>query len=150
MFGCMIMNGALLLLVRSLSMALLAIMGGPWIWAYIGSDMGLYFLYKMLRQDAWHWAPLEGVASVIESIVLRVVVKVLVDFTGVLQLRAPGEMGGVAFVLNMVRQRESSSACKTRNTPSLTFDTRRSWRLLPHSLLPTSTTRVSTTPRTPS
>ena len=91
-------------------MALLAIMGGPWIWAYIGSDMGLYFLYKMLRQDAWHWVPLEGIASVFESVVVRGLVKVLVDFTGVLQFRAPGEMGGVGFVVNMVRQRGSASA----------------------------------------
>jgi hypothetical protein len=41
-FGCMIMNGALLLLLRSLSTALLLMAGGKWWLAYFGGDMVLY------------------------------------------------------------------------------------------------------------
>ncbi|GMI22558.1 hypothetical protein TeGR_g10182 [Tetraparma gracilis] len=47
-FGCMIMNSALLLLVRSVSMALLAMVGGRWVLVYLVSDMGMYFVYKIL------------------------------------------------------------------------------------------------------
>jgi hypothetical protein len=110
----MIINGALLLLARSVSMALLAIMGGQWVLVYLVSDMGLYFVYKILRRDLWHWIPLKGAASVVESVLERLVVKVLVDFTGVLQFRGAGEMGGMYFTLNMVRARELRVAACSR------------------------------------
>ena len=101
-FVCMIVNGALLLLVRSVSMALLAMVGGRWVLVYLVSDMGLYFMYKILRGDLWHWIPLEGAAGVVESVLERLVVKVLVDFTGVIQFRGAAEMGGCYFTFNMV------------------------------------------------
>jgi hypothetical protein len=110
-FGCMIINGALLLLVRSVSMALLAMVGGQWLLVYLTSDMGLYLTYKILRRDLWHWVPLEGVASVVESVLERLIVKVLVDFTGVLQFRGAAEMGGLFFTLNMVRAYDSRIIC---------------------------------------
>jgi hypothetical protein len=107
-------NGALLLLVRSVSMALLAMVGGRLVLVYLVSDMGLYFLYKILRRDFWHWIPLEGAASLAVAAVLeRLVVKVLVDFTGVLQFRGAGEMGGLYFTLNMVRARELGVAARS-------------------------------------
>ncbi|GMI33215.1 hypothetical protein TeGR_g6242 [Tetraparma gracilis] len=101
-FGCMIINGALLLLVRSVSMALLAMVGGPWVLVYLVSDMAMYFMYKILRCDLWHWIPLEGTASVVESVLERLIVKVLVDFTGVIQFRGAAEMGGSYFAFNMI------------------------------------------------
>ena len=96
-FFCMIMNGALLLLVRSVSTALLAMAGWRWIVGYLASDMGLYFTYKLLRRDFLHWLPLDGALSVAESVVERFLVKVLVDYTGVIQFRGSGEMGGVGW-----------------------------------------------------
>jgi hypothetical protein len=115
-FGCMIINGALLLLVRSVSMALLAILGGQWVLVYLASDMGLYFVYKILRGDLWHWIPLEGAGSVVESVLERLIVKVLVDFTGVIQFRGAGEMGGSYFMFNMVRARELRVATRSLNS----------------------------------
>ena len=103
-FFCMIMNGALLLLVRSVSTALLAMAGWRWIVGYLVGDMGLYFAYKLLRGDFWHWVPLEGALSVAESVVERFLVKVIVDYTGVIQFRGPGELGGVAWTGAMVRR----------------------------------------------
>jgi hypothetical protein len=103
-FFCMIMNGALLLLVRSVSTALLAMAGWRWIVGYLVGDMGLYFAYKLLRRDFWHWVPLEGALSVAESVVERFLVKVIVDYTGVIQFRGPGELGGVAWTGAMVRR----------------------------------------------
>jgi hypothetical protein len=110
----MIINGALLLLVRSVSLALLAMVGGQWVLVYLVSDMGLYFVYKILRRDLWHWIGLEGAASVIESVLGRLIVKVLVDFTGVIQFRGPGEMGGAGFTFNMVRACESRPVARSR------------------------------------
>jgi hypothetical protein len=102
----MIINGALLLLVRSVSMALLAMAGGQLVPLYLVSDMGLYFMYKILRRDLWHWLPFKGWTSVVESVLERLVVKILADFTGVIQFRGSGELGGTWFSLNMVRVRQ--------------------------------------------
>ena len=104
----MIMNSALLLLVRSVSTALLSMAGGNWVLVYYVSDMGLYFMYKILRRDFWHWAPLVGAANVVWSILNRLIVKVLVGHTGVIQFRGAGEMGGCYFAFDMVRDRPLS------------------------------------------
>jgi hypothetical protein len=105
-FGCMIINGALLLLVRSVGTAFLALLGRRYIATYYVSDMMLYFVYKAFRQDVWHWVPLEGVAGVVFSVFQRAVCKVLVDFTGVVQFRGAGEMGGCYWIFNTVRASE--------------------------------------------
>jgi len=102
-FFCMIMNGALLLLVRSVSTALLAMVGWRWIVGYLVGDMSLYFVYKLLRRDFWHWVPLKCAMSVVQSVLERLIVKVLVDYTGVIQLRGAAEMGGSYFTFNMVQ-----------------------------------------------
>jgi hypothetical protein len=137
-FGCMIINGALLLLVRSVSMALLAMVGGRWVLVYLVSDMGLYFVYKILRCDLWHWVALEGAASVVESVLERLVVKILVDFTGLIQFRGSSEMGGCYFTFNMVR---ASRDCD--HMSPFANNARRSWRSPPHSSPPASTTRAT-------
>jgi hypothetical protein len=115
----MIMNGALLLLVRSVSTALLAIVGTRWLIAYYASDMCLYFAYKLLRRDFWHWVPLEGAASVLQSVLDRVVIKVLVDFTGIVQMRGPGEMGGCAYTASTVRG--IGPSCRVKKELTLTL-----------------------------
>jgi hypothetical protein len=102
-FGCMIINGALLLLARSVSTALLAVLGSQYVAAYYLSDMAMYFIYKALRRDLWHWVPLKGAIGVVETVIERIMVKILVDFTGVIQFRGAAEMGGCFFTFNMVR-----------------------------------------------
>jgi hypothetical protein len=66
---------------------------------YLG-DHVLYLAYKIVRRDLHHWVPLEGAASVVESILVRFAIKAIADFTGVVQFRAPGEMGGAAWVFS--------------------------------------------------
>jgi hypothetical protein len=102
-FGCMIMNSALLLLLRSVSTALLSMAGEKWLLVYYASDMGLYFMYKILRRDFWNWVPLVGAADVAWSVVNRLVVKVVVMHTGTVQCRGAGEMGGCYFAFDMAR-----------------------------------------------
>jgi hypothetical protein len=101
-FFCLFLKGALLLLVRSVSTALVASLGAWYVAAYYAADMTLYAVYKALRRDMWHWVPLEGVPSVVETIAERSIVKILVDFTGVVQFRGPPEMGGAYWVFDMV------------------------------------------------
>jgi hypothetical protein len=99
----MVANSAIMLLVRSVSTALLAMHGTGAVLTYYVLDMGLYFTYKLLRRDFWHWIPLEGAASAVVSTLERLVVKLFADFAGVIQFRAAGEIGGCYFSANMVR-----------------------------------------------
>ena len=57
LFGCMIAIGALLLLVRSMSTAVLALLDRRYVAYYYVCDMGLYLGYKLSRHDFWHWFP---------------------------------------------------------------------------------------------
>jgi hypothetical protein len=65
----MIINSTLLLLTRSVSTALLAMLGLRYVVLYFVNDMLLHFVYKIMRGDFWHWLPLEGAASLFESII---------------------------------------------------------------------------------
>ncbi|GMI20248.1 hypothetical protein TeGR_g6649 [Tetraparma gracilis] len=85
----------------SVSTALLAMHGTGAVLTYYVLDMALYFTYKLLRRDLWHWIPLEGAASAVVSTLERLVVKLFADFAGVIQFRAAGEMGGCYFSANM-------------------------------------------------
>jgi hypothetical protein len=69
------------------------------LYTYLG-DHVLYQAYKMARRDLYHWAPLEGTAMVAESVSCRVVIKAITDFTGVVQFRGSGEMGGAAWIFS--------------------------------------------------
>jgi hypothetical protein len=73
-------------------------------------------VYKILRSDFRHWIALTGKASVVESVLERLIVKVLVDFTGVIQFRAAGEMGGAWYTFTTVRggrRRNSPLRCRS-------------------------------------
>jgi hypothetical protein len=69
------------------------------IYYYLG-DHVLYLAYKLARRDLYHWVPLEGAAMVAQTLMVRVGIKAITDFTGVVQFRAPGEMGGAAWTFS--------------------------------------------------
>jgi hypothetical protein len=141
-FFCMIINGALLLLVRSVSTALLAMAGWRWIAGYLVGDMGLYLTYKLVRRDFLHWIPIDGALGAVNSFLERFLAKVLVDYTGVIQFRGSGEMGGVAWTGATVSLGYFNALINLFQADSLSLfsHVRRSWRSPPRSSPPTSTT----------
>ena len=100
-FGCMVLNSALLLLVRSSSAAMLMLVKKRYFLAYMAGDMALYLLQKVVRGDFHYWLPLDGVFGLFVSLMARVVVKTITDFTGVIQYRHPGEVGGLYWTASM-------------------------------------------------
>ena len=65
--------------------------------------MAAYLAYKVLRGDFTYWAPLESKTfSLVASLLLRSLRKILADVTGLLQERHPLEMGGAYFSLNTI------------------------------------------------
>ena len=70
---------------------------------YCTGDMAFYFAQKLLRGDFDYWAiNFDGFVRVFVSILMRVIMKTIVDHTGLVQFRAPAELGGIYWSFNML------------------------------------------------
>ena len=54
---------------------------------YMGGDMAIYFLYKLVRGDLRYWINLHGFASFLASFLVRMIGKTVCDFTLLVQFR---------------------------------------------------------------
>jgi len=98
---CMTLNSALLLLVRAFSAALLMLVNKRYFVMYMAGDMALYLLQKVARGDFHYWLPVDGAFGLFVSLMARVIVKTITDFTGVIQFRGDAELGGLYWTVNM-------------------------------------------------
>jgi hypothetical protein len=98
----MLLYTAGMLLIRCMTIVLLGLMGGSWAFLYIGADLGIYLFVRILRRDFWYWLPLGGNTEIVSSILFRVVAKIIVDFTSMVQLRHPNEVGGAYWLFGLV------------------------------------------------
>jgi hypothetical protein len=101
-FVLMLLLSAGMLLVRCTTIVLLGLVGGSWVFLYIGADLGLYLLVKILRGDFWYWVPFGGKAEIVSSIFARVIVKTIADFTSIAQFRHPNEVGGAYWLFGIL------------------------------------------------
>jgi hypothetical protein len=101
-FLSMLLLSAGMLLIRCTTIVLLGLMGGSWAFLYIGADLGLYLLVKILRGDFWYWIPLGENIEIVSSILLRVMTKIIVDFTSIAQFRHPNEVGGAYWLFGLM------------------------------------------------
>jgi hypothetical protein len=101
-FVSMLLYTAGMLLIRCTTIVLLGLMGGRWVFLYIGADLGLYLLVKILRGDFWYWIPAGGNLEILSSIIARVIVKIIVDFTSMVQFRHPHEVGGAYWLFGFM------------------------------------------------
>jgi len=91
------------LLGKSFAMAILVQIGGKTLAvSVLGGEMVAFLVYKLVRGDFRYWVPLPRGASLVLSLIERVIVKVICDFTGFLHSRHPYEMGGFYWLMNMV------------------------------------------------
>jgi hypothetical protein len=100
-FGCMLLNSMLLLLIRSICAALLMQVKSEYFALYLAGDMGAYMLQKILRSDFHYWLPVDGKLGLVVSLTMRVGIKVVTDYTGILQMRGSPELGGVYWTLSL-------------------------------------------------
>ncbi|GMI30494.1 hypothetical protein TeGR_g8045, partial [Tetraparma gracilis] len=63
MYVCIVINSALLLLLRSIGAALLILADAKIFVAYMAGDHLLYLLLKLVRGDFLYWMPIEGVIA---------------------------------------------------------------------------------------
>jgi hypothetical protein len=85
-----------------MTIVVLGLLGGRWVSLYVGADLGLYLLVKIFREDFWYWVPVGGNADIVFSIIARVLLKVVTDFTSIVQLRHPNEVGGIYWIFGFV------------------------------------------------
>ena len=79
--------------------------------AYLVGDMVLYLLQKVARGDFHYWIPIDGSFGLFVSLLLRVMVKTITDFAGVIHFRHSGELGGMYWTANMFLALLASFAC---------------------------------------
>jgi hypothetical protein len=101
-FVSMMLVSAGMLVIRCMTIVVLGLLGGRWASLYVGADLGLYFFVKILRGDFWYWIPLGGNVEVLSSIIFRLIVKVVGDFTSIVQFRHPNELGGMYWIFGFV------------------------------------------------
>jgi hypothetical protein len=101
-FVSMLLFTAGMLIIRCTTIVLLGLIGGSWALLYVGADLILYLLVKILRGDFWYWAPLGGKAEIVSTILLRVLVKIITDFTSIAQFRHPNEVGGAYWLFGLL------------------------------------------------
>ena len=113
-FACMVLNSALLLLARSASAALLMLVQPSLFLYYVLGDIAFFFLQKAARGDIRYFENLDGWAgTVVFDFVGQLVWKLIVDYTGLVQFRGPGVLGGCYWTGNMVGERASEASAKT-------------------------------------
>jgi hypothetical protein len=83
---------------RTVALTLLFVTGKAWFGGVLGTDMGVYLLYKALRSDFIVWVPGAGHGV---SLVYRVVGKLMLDFCGLPQLRTPFDVGGAYWLISI-------------------------------------------------
>ena len=69
---------------------------------FVGGEVVIYLAYKVVRRDFMYWPRVEGAFGFILSFVVRIIIKIIVDFSGCVHFRHPFELGGVAFFTSML------------------------------------------------
>jgi hypothetical protein len=90
------------LLTRTMACVLFYVNGGLTGTAgVLGSELFIYLAIKGLRRDLWYWLPIYGVMGVLTSFLTRTMIKVVSDWTAVVQFRHPNEVGGAYFTFSL-------------------------------------------------
>ena len=89
-------------LMKVLACSLMLRLSAIWFWAYLIVDMCIFLLYKLVKGDLRYWMNLNGLLGWIVTFVIRVVVKIIVDFTLIVQFRHPLELGEAYWSFNVI------------------------------------------------
>jgi hypothetical protein len=76
-FFIMVLNSASQFLAKIMAVALLCAVSKTWVLLYLLGDLGLYFLYTILRNDFFYYIPMEShFGSLAFSLLSRIMMKV--------------------------------------------------------------------------
>ena len=100
-FSLMVFSSSMLLAKASVLIMLGLVRRGLPV-VYVCLDLGLYLFVKIVRNDFYYWLPLSGVVEFIASVLARVIVKLVADFTCIVQFRHPNEIGGIYWLVSLL------------------------------------------------
>jgi len=100
-FACMLLMSGTQLFTKAFSCALCAVVSTPLLVASIFGEVGLFLIYKLLRQDFLYWLPIPGVVGATIAFFIRIITKIIVDFTALVHFRNPHELGGIFFTFTL-------------------------------------------------
>ncbi|GMI39514.1 hypothetical protein TrCOL_g11746 [Triparma columacea] len=90
------------LLVRTYACILFYMEGGLTVISIVfGGEMLLFLLIKALRRDLWYWVPLYGFGGCMVSAFARGFGKIIMDWTAMVQMRHPHDVGGAYFTFSL-------------------------------------------------
>ena len=101
-FGSLIFISSFMLAIKALSLVLVSTVSPKYAVIFFAIDIGIFLLLKIIRKDFIYWVPTKGITSIEVSLVTRIVVKVVTDFTSIVQARHPNEVGGVQWSLGQL------------------------------------------------
>ena len=88
MRGAMFLLASSQLLSRAMGYALIgASIGKRYVMFEIALELFIYLLYKIVRSDFYYWMNIHGVIGFLIACSMRVIIKIIADFTCLLQLR---------------------------------------------------------------
>ena len=71
------------IVIKTFGVVLFVLAGQLYFKLYILADLALFFAYKLIRNDFRYWLDLPNVVSLVISVVIRPIVKIMADFTAV-------------------------------------------------------------------
>jgi hypothetical protein len=97
-YACLFVLAFAHIVERTAALTLLFVTRKAWVGVLVGTELGVFLLYKMLRSDFIVWVPGMGYGA---SLMYRAVSKLLLDFCGLPQMRHPYEAGGAVWLFSI-------------------------------------------------
>ncbi|GMH80043.1 hypothetical protein TL16_g08378 [Triparma laevis f. inornata] len=102
-FFSLIASSSFHLLLKCVSSALLCTMGFKYVGMFILGDILFFFAYKLARRDFYHWIPMDNEAmTIFVTVMLRAVIKIITDFTAIVQFRNSVDLGGAFWTFSQI------------------------------------------------
>jgi hypothetical protein len=94
-------------LAKGAATALFCLANPRFLMIYMAVDYGLYLVYFAARRDLVFFTTLPPTASYIVSPLIRIIIKVIGDFSGSPLVRAPVDLGGSYYMFNQISSQAS-------------------------------------------
>jgi len=100
-FFLLFVMASIQLFTKAFACSLCAMSGTRLLIGFLVGEQLLYMLYRLLRRDFLYWLPIYGPAGVFFALLVRTVEKMILDFTALVHLRHPYQMGGAYWMFSL-------------------------------------------------
>ena len=101
-FAAIFSISAFNLLLRCFTFVMLSMYGQRTIAIAWAAEFALYVIVKMIMGDLRYWLAVYGVGEWFATFMGRLIVKIITDWTAVVQFRPPQDLGGIYWVITLL------------------------------------------------